>query len=160
MGGYQYRGTGTSMSDDEVAARLKGARATAAARVNGPPPANSRSGLSDAATTRPSALAASREARAIGGEAPPPTLKGAVKVGAFPSKERYPFRAIADDGGVWKLDPAVFPPWKGKSVKAESIRTAASKWATERGLSAKTEIDGGYLFLQFTRRVVSAGGAR
>jgi hypothetical protein len=129
MTGYQYRGSGRSLSPAEAAeAARNGAR---------PSPA-----LSAAATSRPSALAAA--------PAPPPTLKGAVKVEGFPTRSPYPFREIADDGGVWQLDPAAFL-WRGKPTKDTSIRTAASKWAIERGMTAKTVIDGGYLYLQFVR---------
>lgn len=134
---YGYRGTGRSLSDEEAAARL-----------------------SQAATTRPSQLATSREARAatpvpavVPGTVippdpaalPPAKVRGAVKVDAFPVRSIYPFAEIAEDGGIWQINPAEF------KSKPESIRAAASKWASSKGLSAKTVIDGGALFVQFRR---------
>jgi hypothetical protein len=141
VSGYQYRGTGGTMSEEQVAEHLKGVRAKAAARANTGTPS--------------SALATSREARGaepapalIQGRVepgtPPPALKGAVKVSAFPEKSPYPFREIADDGGVWELDPAEF------KVKPESIRSSAWSWAKKNGLVVKVVIDGGYVFVQFT----------
>lgn len=77
-------------------------------------------------------------------------LKGAEKVTEFPSRRRdrsrFPFRQIAEDGGVWKLDPATY------GVKAVSIRTAASAWARKNGLRVATEIDGGVIYVQFGKR--------
>lgn len=126
MAGYKYGGTGRTMTDAEVAERLKATRAQAAANINGAPPSS------------PAARAA----------APAPALKGAVKVEGFPAQSQFPFREIAADGGVWKLDPAAFT-WRGKPVKPQSIRTAASKYATEHGMKAKTVIKDGHLYVQF-----------
>jgi hypothetical protein len=89
------------------------------------------------------ALATSKEARAA---EPMPALKGAVKVGAFPDKSRYPFQQIAADGGVWKINPAEF------RTKPQSVRSAASKWAIDRGLQAKVVVDDGHVYVQFTRK--------
>jgi hypothetical protein len=97
------------------------------------------------------ALATSREARAAEpAPGPPPDLKGAVKVAGFPAHSPYPFREIAADGGVWKLDPAAFL-WRGKPIKDVSIRAAASSWATGHGLKAKVVLDGGHVYVQFRR---------
>lgn len=84
---------------------------------------------------------------------PPTTLKGAVKVAGFPPRTPYPFAEIAANGGVWRLDPAAFL-WRGKPTRVHSIRAAASKYAIDHGMKAKTVIDGGFLYIQFT------GGAR
>jgi len=100
---------------------------------------------------------ADAKARAQAGAAPPvpaapgepvlrpAALKGAVKVEGFPSQTKYPFREIADDGGVWKIDPSAF------GAKAPSVRTAVSKWATGRGLKAKTAIEDGVIYVQFSK---------
>lgn len=77
---------------------------------------------------------------------PPPTLKGAVKVDGFPDRCKYPFAEIATDGGVWKLDPAEY------QAKPGTIRSAASKWATEHSIPVKTVVDGGFVYIQFTPR--------
>jgi hypothetical protein len=96
------------------------------------------------------ARVAEAKARAQGAApaAPEPVtaeLKGAVKVEDFPRNNKYPFRAIADDGGVWKLDPSVF------GAKPQSIRVAASKWGSEHGLKATTAADEGFVYVQFTK---------
>jgi|HubBroStandDraft_2_1064218.scaffolds.fasta_scaffold22208_4 hypothetical protein len=81
------------------------------------------------------------------GQPPAAAVKGAVKVGGFPpSRGLYPFAEIASDGGVWKLDPAVF------KAKAVSVRAAASSWAAKNGFKAKTVLDGDVVYVQFTRR--------
>lgn len=89
------------------------------------------------------ALATSREARAAG-PTPLPTLKGAVRVERFPEKSKYPFRQIADDGGIWRIDPAEF------KVTPAAITQAAPKWARGNGLAAKTVVDDGMVYVQFT----------
>jgi hypothetical protein len=93
------------------------------------------------------ALATSKDARASGVPVPPaqpPVLKGAVRVPAFPAPpSRYPFRAIARDGGVWKLDSAVF------GVKPETIRSAASSWAGDNGFKARTVLADQFVYVQF-----------
>jgi hypothetical protein len=81
----------------------------------------------------------------------PPAIKGAVKVDDFPARSIYPFKEIAADGGIWKLDPAAYS-WHGKPIKVGGLRATAGKWAMENGLKAKTVIDGGFLYVQFTRR--------
>jgi hypothetical protein len=121
-GGYTYRGTGRS---------LTAAEAEAASR-NGHPAA-------------PPPRAPATPAVQV------PALKGAVKVSAFPGRSMYPFREIADDGGVWKLDPAAFT-WRGKPGQPQSIRTAASKWAIDHEMKAKVVIDAGDVYVQFTKR--------
>jgi hypothetical protein len=142
VSGYRYGGTGKSMSEEEVAERLKATRAEAAARVNGTP------GPSPA-------LATSREARGavpapalIQGHVepdgtPPPALKGAVKVTEFPERSKYPFRQIASDGGIWEIDPAVFKVTPGAVVQA------ARKWAEGRSLAVKLITDDGLVYVQF-----------
>jgi len=75
---------------------------------------------------------------------PTPALKGAVKVSEFPERCRYPFPAIARDGGIWKIDPAEL------NAKAESIRSAAWQWAKQHGVKAKVVIDDGFAYVQFT----------
>jgi hypothetical protein len=93
------------------------------------------------------ALATSKEARAAAPLHPePPAIKGAVKVAGFPVKTRYPFQQIADDGGVWKLDPAEF------GAKPQSVRQAAITWATKKDMTTQTAVDDGMVFVQFTRR--------
>jgi hypothetical protein len=105
------------------------------------------------------ALATSREARGavpapalvqghVEPETPPATLRGAVKVSDFPARSPYPFREIAADGGVWKLDPAAYTR-DGKTPQAASLRTAASKYGTEHGMKAKTVIEDGFVYVQF-----------
>ena len=74
----------------------------------------------------------------------PAPAGGRISAGA----SQFPFREIAEDGGVWKLDPAAFL-WRGKPTKPQSIRTAASKYAIEHGMRAKTVIDDGMLYIQF-----------
>lgn len=101
------------------------------------------------------ALATSKEARAaVPAPAAPSPLKGAVKVGAFPQRALYPFREIADDGGIWKMDPGAYL-WRGRPVKVSGLRGSAAKWATENGYKAKTVIDGGFLYVQFTKAAAS-----
>lgn len=97
------------------------------------------------------ALATSREARAAVPTPDEPPVKGGVKVEGFPEKEsRYPFRQIADDGGVWRLDPAAF------GVQAVTLRSAASKWAIYHGAKAKTVLaDDGLVYIQITKREAS-----
>lgn len=102
------------------------------------------------------ALATSKDARAAvpvtsGSSA---ALKGAVKVGAFPARTLYPFREIADDGGIWRIEAAAYT-WRGKPIKVAGLRSSATKWATENGFKAKTVIDGGYLYVQFTKAAQS-----
>ena len=93
------------------------------------------------------ALASSPEAPAASANdvpAPPPgALKGAVKVSGFPDRSLYPFREIADDGGVWKLDAATF------KAKPQSVRSAAWAWAKKNDRKTKVVIDGGFVYVQF-----------
>ena len=92
------------------------------------------------------ALATSREARAsVPAPQSPPALHGAVKVSGFPVKSKYPFAQIAADGGVWKLDAAVF------KAKPGSIRSSANTYASINQMSVKTVIDGGFIYIQFTK---------
>lgn len=83
---------------------------------------------------------------------PPPQLKGARKVTAFPGRpsqqsgDRYPFREIAEDGGVWKLDPAVY------GVKASGARSAAKQWARKNGMRVETRIRGDAIYVQFRKQ--------
>ena len=79
------------------------------------------------------------------GDGPIRQIKGAVKVAGFPVKTRYPFQQIADDGGVWRLDPAEF------KAKPQSVRQAASAWAVKKGLTVQTAVDEGMVFVQFTK---------
>ena len=137
MTGYQYGGKGAAMTETEAAAHLR------------------RNGISPAlATSREARVAAAKPPALIQGRAeptPPPSLKGAVKVAGFPVKSPYPFREIAADGGVWKLDPAAFL-WRGKPTKGTSIRTAAWKWAADHHVSAKVVLDDGHVYVQFTAK--------
>jgi hypothetical protein len=90
------------------------------------------------------ALATSREARAAEpAPGPPPALRGAVKVEAFPERSKYPFREIARDGGIWRLDPAT---WK---VSPGAIAQASRKWADSHGLAVKVITDDGMVYVQF-----------
>lgn len=95
------------------------------------------------------ALATSKDARAAvpAPGPPPPALKGAVKVERFPTRRggKYPFREIAADRGIWKLDPAAY-----QVKRPESIRAAAWTWAKDAGLKAKVVCDSGFAYVQFT----------
>lgn len=74
------------------------------------------------------------------------TPQGATKVGDFPThRGAYPFAEIAEDGGVWKLDPAFY------GVKPQTIRSSASSWGSHNGYRARTVLDGGQVFVQFTK---------
>jgi hypothetical protein len=126
---YTYGGAARSLSPEEAAAEAR------------------RNGLSPAARTAPSALATSREARAAvptPAEPPSPAVKGAVKVDVFPDHCRYPFAAIAADGGIWRLDPAEFG-----IAKPESLRTQALSWARKHNVTAKTAVSDGHVYVQF-----------
>jgi hypothetical protein len=115
---YAYQGDGISQTPEQARAALATSQAARAAATNGLPVPTG----------------------------PAPTLKGAVKVGGFPATEKYPFRAIARDGGVWQLDPAYF------KVKAETIRTSAASWATHNGFRSKTVAAKGFVYVQFSAR--------
>lgn len=129
MGGYQYRGTGDTMTEQQVNDHLKNVRTNIAQRQEGQPVI--RPGRSEEEQRQPAAQAAV------------PKLRGAVRVEAFPEKSPYPFREVATDGGVWRLDPAEF------KVRPESIRSSAWTWAKKNDLTAKVVIDNGQVFVQF-----------
>jgi hypothetical protein len=96
-----------------------------------------RNGLSPAAAAPPATV------RDIRPPEPPKQIRGAVKVAGFPERSKYPFRQIADDGGVWQIDPAVF------KVTPGAIIQAARKWAETRPLQVKATTDDGMVFVQF-----------
>jgi hypothetical protein len=121
------------------------------ARRNGISPAKTATGSGPPPAARPAQASAGQPVISplTSDMRPPPELKGAVKVAKFPSPSQYPFREIADDGGIWRLDPAAYT-WRGKPVAAASIRQAAMNWASKEGYSVKTVLDGGHVYLQFT----------
>lgn len=126
---YEYRGNGRSLRPEEAERRL-----------------TSRPQLATSAQARAAAPAPTVVPGTVVRDlSPAPQIKGAVKVDAFPVKSKYPFRQIADDGGVWKLDPAAF------EVTHHAIRLAAPKWAKANGLKAKLALEDGQVYIQFTR---------
>jgi hypothetical protein len=122
---YQYKGDGRTLSDEEAARRLAvqnglpgGRTATAGAGMTSP-------------VIRPAAV---------------PNIRGAEKVNGFPDLCRYPFQAIADDGGVWRLDPEVY------KVTPQGISMAATQWAKRTGKTVKKVTDSGLVYVQFGRK--------
>ena len=136
MAGYQRRNTG--MSDEEVQRRISQARAKAAG--NGSPRADGEMDAPFSAPREWHAEMAEGDAVALKRV---PELKGAVKVERFPEKSKYPFRQIADDGGIWKLDPAAF------NAKAVSIYQAALKRARDNDRTPKCVQSDGAVYVQF-----------
>ena len=73
----------------------------------------------------------------------------AEKVDGFPRTAggphgKYPWREIAEDGGIWKLDPAEY------SGSARIMATVAGQWASRHGYVSRCSIYEGALFVQFT----------
>jgi hypothetical protein len=74
-------------------------------------------------------------------------VKGAQKVDRFPDRTKYPFDAIARDGGVWKLDPAEY------KVQPHTIFQGAKRWARDHGYDVRAEVHHGWAYIQFTASV-------
>lgn len=131
------------------------ARRVAEQRVNGngsarhiPPQVRVQTAGSGLATSREARANAAQPPQVVRGEVitgPGQRIPGAVKVAGFPVRTTYPFPAIAEDGGVWRIDPAEH------KVTAGTIRAAASKWAAYHNLKVKTMVDGGLVYVQFRR---------
>lgn len=130
MTGYSYGGNGRSLTQAEAQRRLTSR------------PQLATSQQARAATPAPAIVAGTVVHDQADKAAP--ALKGAVKVDAFPERSKYPFRQIAEDGGVWRLDPAAY------KSKTGAIGVAAGKWARDHGYTVKIMNDDGMTYLQFT----------
>jgi hypothetical protein len=74
----------------------------------------------------------------------------AEKVSGFPQPARarhakYPWQQIAEDGGVWRLDPAEYD-----TNTPRAVGNAAHQWGTRHGYKPTTQVHDGCLFVQFT----------
>lgn len=78
----------------------------------------------------------------------------AEKVDAFPNPPgrgghllKYPFKEIAEDGGVWRLDPHEYG-----AKEPRTVANAAAAWASRNGYQYRTQTHDGCVFIQLTTR--------
>jgi hypothetical protein len=152
--GRPYRNTASGLLAQEAAAER--------ARRNGISPPLATSRQAGAAVPTPAVVKGTVITSSSHPEQPvvhdlrqPPTLKGAVRVDHWPTRRKYPFRQIAEDGGIWRMDPAAYG-----LKKPESLRTQANAWARKEGLTAKTAVDGGQVYVQFINPEAGAAAKR
>jgi hypothetical protein len=82
--------------------------------------------------------------------AKPAVIGSAQRVAEFPRATsrgrwgKYPWREMAEDGGIFRMDPADY------NTTARNIRSAAMQWAYRSGYVATSQIVDGIAYISFT----------